>query len=93
MESGRYESKTNCWVCKTWDEEERKAWQGEEGRKKGEIQKGREERRKERCEIAGERKGGRKATLRTGWKKFDIFQDLWILIQQGTNYYELKWKK
>lgn len=48
MESGKYKTKTNCWVCKTWEEEERKAWQREEGRKKGEIQKGREERRKER---------------------------------------------
>lgn len=58
MERGTYKSKTNCWACKTWDEEERKAWPGEEGRKKGEIQKGREESRRERGEIAGERKGG-----------------------------------
>lgn len=23
MESGRYKNKTNCWGCKTWEEEER----------------------------------------------------------------------
>lgn len=69
-----------------------KPGRGRRGGRKEKYRRG-EERRKERGEIAGERQGGREATLGTEWKKFDIFQELRILIHQGTNYCELKWKK
>lgn len=49
MESGTYKTKTNCWACKTWDEEERKAWQGEEGRRKEKYRRG--EKREGRKEV------------------------------------------